>query len=97
MPETILTEFHRGWMIEVASLEGGFQSTCYSPFGRALSDRTLYDHAMTAWHAGTIIIDSCFARYALVLVLRDAYEAGQLKFEEWQALHHSLSAELQSP
>lgn len=83
-------------MIEVASLEGGFQSTCHSPSGKILSDPTLYDRVITAWHAGTVTIDNCFARYALALVLRDAYEAGQLKFEEWQALHHSLSPELQS-
>jgi hypothetical protein len=88
MPE--LTEFHRGWMIEITQTEGRFQTICYSPNGSRLHDRRCYSSCTAAWQAAIELIDQCFVRIALKRFLREQYEIEQLSFEEWQQLHQSL-------
>lgn len=90
MRKDTVTDFHRSWMIEVTSLESGFQSVCCSSVGNQLSDRKVYTCQSAAWKAAVDLIDRFYACYAIDLVLRDVYEAGQLRFEEWQMLSQSL-------
>lgn len=85
-----LTEFHRGWMIEITQTEGRFQSICYSPNGSRLHDRTSYFSCLTAWQSAIELIDHCFVRMALKRFLREQYELDRLTFAEWQQLHQSL-------
>lgn len=88
MPQ--LTEFHRGWMIEIAQVEDRFQTICYSPNGSRLHDRTCYFSSTAAWQAATELIDQYFVRMALKRFLREQYEVERLTFDEWQQLHQSL-------
>ncbi|UBF26100.1 hypothetical protein K9N68_31985 [Kovacikia minuta CCNUW1] len=85
-----LTDFHRGWMIEIISGEKGFQSTCRSPVGEQLNNGEHYPHHFIAWRIGMELIDQFYACYALKTFLRDAYEAEHLDFEEWRSLNQSL-------
>ncbi|MBL1176093.1 hypothetical protein [Pantanalinema sp. GBBB05] len=88
MPQ--LTEFHRGWMIEITHIEGRFQTICYSPNGSRLYDRTGYLSSTVAWQVAMELIDQYFVRIALKRFLREQYEIERLTFEEWQQLHQSL-------
>jgi hypothetical protein len=91
MHQCVLTDFYRGWMVEVRKQQGGFQSICCSPIGEKLSDRSLYTQDFEARQAAIALIDRLFACYALKQVLRDMYELGQLDRDNWQRLSQSLS------
>lgn len=92
----MLTDFYRGWMIEVSSMSNGFQSVCHSPQGRRFSDRVLHSHQFNAWKTASQLIDQAIACYLLKQTMRESYETGQLKFEEWQQLRCSLEQTLNS-
>ncbi|MGI0487611.1 hypothetical protein ACN4EK_19385 [Pantanalinema rosaneae CENA516] len=88
MPE--LTEFHRGWMIEITQTEERFTTTCYSPNGSRLHQSAGYGSCMAAWRAAIELIDECCVRLALKRFLRELYDTDRLTFDEWQQLHQSL-------
>ncbi|SRR5579883_1011241 len=92
----MLTDFYRGWMIEVSGTSSGFQSVFCSPRGRRFSDRLLYPCQFDAWKAASQLIDRALACYTLKQAIRDIYESGQLEFEEWQLLQCSLAQTLES-
>jgi hypothetical protein len=94
MLNSSLTDFYRGWMIEIVSIEEGFQSICRSPVGEKLRDYGIYPHLNQAWRSGIVMIDQTIARCALKNFLRESYEAGRLEFGEWQLLSQSLNYRL---
>jgi hypothetical protein len=94
MLNSSLTDFYCGWMIEIVSIEEGFQSICRSPVGEQLKDCEIYPNLTQAWQSGIAIIDQTIACCALRSFLRESYEAGRLEFGEWQLLNQSLSCRL---
>lgn len=91
----MLTDFYRGWSIEITSVHGQFEAVCYSPHRDRLSDRALYSHQFQALQAANQLVDQFLAGEALKQFIRDAYEAGQLSFEAWQRLKQSVDQSLQ--
>jgi hypothetical protein len=85
-----LTDFHHGWLIEIVPCEQGFQATCYSPCRKRF---VLQEpgSSLDVLYVAKQAIDHQVACSSLSGVLRELYENGQLSFEEWSALHHSLT------
>jgi hypothetical protein len=90
MQEKVQVDFYRGWMIEVLSLESGFQSRWCSPIGQRFRDRTLHLHEFGAWQAAIEKIDYALACDALKQFVRDIYEQERMGFAEWLSLTQSL-------
>lgn len=90
----VLTDFYRGWSIEITMVHDQFQATCYSPQRERLSDRLLYTHQFQAWQVAHQLIDEFLAGQSLKQFLRDTYEAGQISFEAWQRLKQSVDESL---
>jgi len=90
MPETILTDFHCGWIIEIFAVEDGFETVSRSPIGHQILQSGHHPQAFAAWQAAIQQIDRFSACAALKGFLREWYELEQLEFEDWQTLSHSL-------
>lgn len=85
-----LTEFHRGWMIEVIRNDAGFRSICYSPVGERLSSCNYDRTCSAAWLAALDLVDRCFACDALSEVMRECFEAHRITFDELYEFNQSL-------
>ena len=85
-----LTEFHRGWMIEVIRDDAGFRSICYSPVGERLSSCNYERTCSTAWLAALDLVDRCFACEALSEVMQECFESHQITRDELCELNQSL-------
>jgi len=90
--EVVITDFHRGWLIEVQRLADGFQALCISSSGMEFSDRILYAQPLQAQQKAIQLINHFFASSALKQILRELFEAEKLNFEEWQTLSASLNS-----
>jgi hypothetical protein len=90
MKHSPLTDFYRGWAIEVMPSVQGFQAVCYSPCRKQLVVETRHLVALDALHGAKQEIDYQLACISLAGALREFYEVGHLNFEEWHSLHHSL-------
>jgi hypothetical protein len=91
MKSSCLADFYHGWLIEVAYQETGFYHTCYSPYRQQLQDSTAYPCEAKALKAAKQLIMHQLACYAMAGVLRDLYECGELRFDEWRSLNNSLN------
>jgi hypothetical protein len=94
MKDPCLADFYHGWIIEVLAETEGFKSVCYSPSRQRLTDHKSYPSDICALVAAKRLINQHLACHSMSVFLRDAYEAGNLSFEEWRSLNHSLTAVL---
>jgi hypothetical protein len=90
MRDCCLVDFHHGWLIEIMPSEQGFRATCYSPSRKRLIVQERYASDFDALYVAKREIDYQIACGSLSNAFREFYEAGQLCFEEWNSLHHSL-------
>jgi hypothetical protein len=85
-----LTDFYRGWMIEIVQQNNGFQSVCHSPARQRLDDDVMYSREFLALNAGRALVDLHLACQQFSGVLRELYELEKLDFEEWRSLTESI-------
>lgn len=90
MHNECLTDFYRGWMIEIVRQDIGFQSVCYSPSRQRLDDDVMYSREFLALNAGRALVDLHLACQQFSGVLRELYESEKLEFEEWRSLTQSI-------
>ncbi len=90
MRNDCLTDFYRGWMIEIVHQGNGFQSVCYSPSRQRVDDDVMYSQDFLALSAGRALVDLYLACQQFSGVLRELYESGKLDFEEWRSLTQSI-------
>jgi hypothetical protein len=93
-----LIDFHHGWLIEIivletVSSENKFKAVCYSPYRKHLILQELHCSKFDALFAAQQMINYQIACNSLSCTLRELYEAGQLHFDEWNSLQHSLRTE----
>ncbi len=86
-----MTDFYRGWMIEIRTVGTQFQFVCHSPSGEKLGDEQLYPTELSALRAGFFSVDQFLACAAIRTWLRDLFEADRLEFAEWKQLSQSLN------
>ncbi|MBI4782300.1 MAG: hypothetical protein HY785_13415 [Oscillatoriophycideae cyanobacterium NC_groundwater_1537_Pr4_S-0.65um_50_18] len=90
MNDARLSDFYRGWLIEITSIELGFQIVCYSPCREKIKDTTTYSSEIEALQVARHTINWYAACQAISIFLRGSFEADCLCFEEWRSLHQSL-------
>jgi hypothetical protein len=91
-----LMDFYLGWSIEVIADNDRFAIVCYSPCRRRIQDSASYESEFIAMTAAKRAIDWCTACHTLSRALRELYETERIDFEEWQPLHQSLMAMLET-
>ncbi|HEY9628583.1 MAG TPA: hypothetical protein V6C84_14875 [Coleofasciculaceae cyanobacterium] len=90
MNDARLSDFYRGWLIEITPIELGFQMVCYSPCREKIKDMTTYSSEIEALRVAKHTINGYAACQAISIFLRESFEADRLCFEEWRSLHQSL-------
>jgi hypothetical protein len=90
MQDLYLSDFYRGWSIEVTKQEQGFVITCYSPARQRLSDGSAYPHDFQALRAAKQVINHHLGCLSIANVIRELYELDKLSFQEWRSLQHSI-------
>ncbi|WP_448597830.1 hypothetical protein [Thermoleptolyngbya sp.] len=91
MNSACLTDFYRGWMIEVVPQGIGYTSVCYSPSRQRIDDDVLYSRDFLALNAGKALVDLYLACQQFSSVLRELYESDKLEYEEWRSLSQSIT------
>jgi hypothetical protein len=91
MQDPYSADFYRGWIIEVSQEHQGFILVCYSPSRQRLRDYEVYETEFQALRAAKRMINYHIARDTMMRATRELYEVGQLSFDEWRSLHHSLA------
>ncbi|MBE9178317.1 hypothetical protein IQ268_06915 [Oculatella sp. LEGE 06141] len=85
-----LSDFYRGWSIEVVKQENGFSSTCYSPSRERISNSTVYLYDFHAINAAKQAINEHLTCKLLASFVRELYEVDRISFQEWRSLHQSI-------
>lgn len=91
MNSACLTDFYRGWMIEVVPQGIGYTSVCYSPSRQRIDDDVVYSRDFLALNAGKALVDLYLACQQFSGVLRELYESEKLEYEEWRSLSQSIT------
>jgi len=85
-----LSDFYRGWVIEVVADAGGFRSICYSSSRKRLHCKQVYTQQHEAMRAGRSLINHYSACSQLGQLLRELYQNDQISLGEWRSLNCSL-------
>lgn len=91
MNDASLVDFYRGWFIEIEPGQSSFRSICYSPCRQKIAIPAHFPSEFAALQAAKQEVDYQMTRFSVADVMRELYEAGRLNFQDWIALHHSLT------
>ena len=90
MQNSVQADFHHGWLIEIIPHEQGFQTLCYSPCRKRLTDATVYPSVAEALERARVHVSYHVACSSLVHLMRELFENGKLTIDEWQAMSQSI-------